>query len=124
MLRPILIILAGFITWTVLWLGSNAVLSTLFADSFREDGSTDSTGLLLLLIALSVVFSAVAGYLVARLSANQPMRQALILGGILLVVGIFVQSQFWDLLPIWYHLSFLVLLVPATALGAKLIPRS
>ena len=124
MLRAPLIILAGFLVWTVLWLGGNAILSTIFADLFREDGSTDNGGILILLILLSLAYSILAGYLVARFSIPHSMRQALILGLILLAVGIFVQSQFWALLPIWYHLTFLILLVPGTYIGARIFLRA
>jgi hypothetical protein len=43
-----------------------------------------------------------------------------ILSVLLIVVGVFVQAQLWRLLPAWYHLSFLILLLPATLAGAWL----
>jgi hypothetical protein len=35
-------------------------------------------------------------------------------------LGIFFQSQAWQLMPLWYHVPFLLLIVPATLLGARL----
>ena len=45
-------------------------------------------------------------------------------GILLLATGIAVQLQYWSLLPIWYHLVFLVLLVPSTVAGGSLRPRA
>jgi hypothetical protein len=41
-----------------------------------------------------------------------------VLGVVLAGVGAFVQSRVWKLMPLWYHLSFLLLLVPVTLAGA------
>jgi hypothetical protein len=41
-------------------------------------------------------------------------------GALLLVVGIAVQVSYWDALPVWWHLAFLVSIVPFTLLGARL----
>ena len=119
MLRNILSVVAGFVVWTVLWLASNAAVTAAVPNAFGEDGATDSAGILVLFLVLSVVFSIVAGYLCVRLARKKPMRYALILGVLLLAVGIFVQIQFWDVMPVWYHLLFLTLLIPGVLIGAK-----
>ncbi len=120
MVRNILSVLAGFAVWTVLWLTSNAAMAAAVPSAFAADGSTNSAGMLVLLLVFSVVFSIVAGYLCAMLARQKPMRLAWILGVLLLVVGIVVQLQFWDVMPLWYHLIFLALLLPATLFGAKI----
>ena len=38
----------------------------------------------------------------------------------MLAVGIGVQAGSWNLMPVWYHLTFLALLVPGALIGAKL----
>lgn len=113
----------GFIVWTVLYLGSNALLSMTSPESFNESGATDSAGMLIFLILLSVVYSVVAGLITSRLAASKSLAAPLLLGVILLIVGIFVQIQYWELLPLWYHLSFLLLLIPGVYLGARLQTR-
>ncbi len=121
MVRSIGSVVGGFILWTVLWLGSNSVISLSFPDSFNPDGSTDSVGILVLLLILSVVFSVLAGYVAARLAPRHATKHAWILGGVLFAVGLFVQIQFWDVMPLWYHLGFLALLIPAARYGANLV---
>ena len=120
MVRNVLSVLAGFAVWTVLWLASNAAIATTVPSAFGEDGATDNAGILVLFLVLSVVFSIVVGYLCVTLARQKPMRLAMILGVLLLVVGIFVQIQFWDVMPIWYHLIFLALLIPGVVLGANM----
>ncbi len=119
MIRSMLSVLAGFVLWPVLSLASNAVLAAAVPGAFREDGSTDSVGMLLLILVLSVVFSVIAGYVTALLAREKTKQHALALGLTLLAVGIFVQIQYWDVMPVWYHLSFLALLVPGVLLGAR-----
>ena len=119
MARSILAVLAGFAVWTVLWLGSNAALAAAFPAAYNPDGATESAGILLALLALSVGFSVVAGYRGATLAREKPRPYALALGVLLLVVGIGVQLQYWAVMPLWYHVLFLVLLVPGVLMGAR-----
>lgn len=120
MLRSILAVLAGDIIWTGLWLMTNAIVAAIAPASFGVDGSINSAGILFLILVLSVAISVAAGYSTARLARVNELTHALALGIVLLVIGIFVQSQYWDALPVWYHLSFLALLIPAAWLGGKL----
>ena len=39
----------------------------------------------------------------------------------MLVTGIAVQAGVWALMPVWYHLVFLALLVPVCLVGARLV---
>jgi hypothetical protein len=34
-----------------------------------------------------------------------------------------VQTQFWTLMPVWYHAAFLLLLVPMCLAGSRLSPN-
>ena len=48
------------------------------------------------------------------------MKHVWVLALIQLGIGIFVQSGVWDQMPLWYHLPFLALLLPANVYGAWL----
>jgi hypothetical protein len=131
MLKMILGIIAGFVVWSFLWVGSHALFGIISPDwygkidvEFMEavtggaDYTVDSTILFISLIR-SVIFSIIAGYLTAFI-AKENVISTIILGILLLLVGILVQIGIWRYEPIWYHLSFLILLIPMTILGGKL----
>ena len=120
MIRIGLAIAAGFVLWSVLWLGGGGVLRSFFSAAVGADGSVSDRQLLLLLLLLALLASVGSGYLTVLIAPITALRAALILGLLLLLVGIGVQRQYWALLPLWYHLSFLILLLPATLLGGWL----
>lgn len=123
-MRSFLGILLGFVAWTVLWLGGNFVLLKLFPGAFPEAGEfqVSERKALLSALGLSVVCSLVAGSVAAR-QAGRGAAAVGVLGGILLAVGAAVEIANWKVMPLWYHLVFLALLVPATLLGGIFAPR-
>ena len=131
MLRIILGVIVGFVVWTILWLGSHTLFGILLpnwygkVDAELMDAVTKGTGytvdstILILSLARSVVFSIFAGYITA-LIAKENKISTIILGVLLLIVGLLVQIEVWNYEPIWYHLPFLILLIPMTIFGGKL----
>ncbi len=120
MIRNILAVVAGNLAWTALWLGGNALLKS--AGQIPRDPTVriESASTLLLLLVGSVVFSIIAGFLAAAISSGQSYWPVFALCAIQLAMGVFFQIQFWKSMPLWYHLPFLLLLVPVTLLGAWL----
>lgn len=111
-------VIAGYAAWTVIFLGGGAALRSAFGvseiDAFVANPSIP---LLVLLLLLSFAASFAAGAVTARIAGiGAPV---LVLGGLLLATGIPVQIGSWDLLPVWYHLVFLVMLVPMTVVGGR-----
>ncbi|HMJ09723.1 MAG TPA: hypothetical protein VK468_12000 [Pyrinomonadaceae bacterium] len=80
--------------------------------------AVDSTILIMHLVR-EVIITLIAGF-IAALVARENSRSTLGLGILLLLVGILVEATAWNYLPIWYHLIFLVLLIPVTIAGGKL----
>ena len=119
MLRQILAVVGGFVLWSVLWLALNQALAA--GGLLPEPGVVMAAPLpLLVLFAGSVVFSLLAGYVAAAISRSAGLKVGVILGVLLLAVGIAVQSQYWQLMPLWYHLAFLVCLLPVCVAGARM----
>ncbi len=118
MMRSVLSIIVGFVLWTVIWLGGNQGVKMAMPDAFAEDGSSSQPTVLLGILVLSVGCSFVAGCVAARMAKSNPRKHGVVLGVMLLAVGIMVQMQFWTVMPLWYHIAFLVLLVPVTLVGA------
>lgn len=113
-------VLVGFIVWTILWLGSDAIIRAIAPDvAPDEDLSNISSTYLIIKLVSSVFFSIISGY-IAAMTANENVKSSLHLGILLLLVGIFFQAMAWNQIPLWYHLLFLILLIPMTILGGKL----
>ncbi len=120
MLRIFLGVTVGFVVWSILWVGVDAILRAVWT-SYDESvkAMTFSSSMLIVPLVLSAVVSIISGF-VAALISRENSKSSLILGILLLIVGIFVQMSVWDKIPLWYHLTFLILLIPMTILGGKL----
>jgi hypothetical protein len=130
MARIILGVIAGFVVWSVLWVGSDAVLLATIGwyAKHQEDFKTafmsgvpfqPSTTILFMHILRAIVVTLIAGF-VAALISRENRRAPLILGVLLLLVGMMFELYVGRYLPLWYHFVFLILLIPVTIAGGKL----
>ena len=119
MLRSIGAVLSGFAGWSVLWLVGNIGMAALRPESFDENGLTTDAGILVGILGYSVVLSVISGWLTARIAAKSGTGHALATGVLLLLVGIGVQASVWNDMPLWYHLPFLIAILPANLVGAR-----
>jgi hypothetical protein len=115
-MRSVLAIAGSYLLWTVCWLGGNALFFADLGEKAQHGIAVTALLPLLALLGQSLVCSLIAGYVCAWISPER--RNAWILGLLLLATGLPVQASAWHLMPLWYHLCFLFLLVPATLLGA------
>lgn len=78
--------------------------------------------LALLATSYRIVISVAGAYLTARLAPNRPMRHALILGWVGVVLGLIGLIATWnmELGPRWYPIALVVLALPQCWLGGKL----
>jgi hypothetical protein len=119
-MKRLLAVIVGFILWSVLWLCFNVALHKVgFLPAALTQPLTDPKPLGALLLG-SVLFSLIAGYVTAAIAGSSDTAAILVLGVLLLLTGIYFQSQVWHLMPLWYHLTFLVLLIPMCYAGARL----
>ena len=118
--RNVLAVVAGVVLWSVLWVGGAQVAALMGAGVDVAGQSVTRTGALLGYIAFSVVLSVLAGYTTASAAGGSRMRAVHIAAGVLLLLGIGFEVSAWHLTPVWYHLVFLVLLVPAVVYGGRL----
>ncbi len=120
MLRIISGVVVGFIVWTIIRLRGNDLAITIEPGMApNADFSNVPTSFVIILLVLSLISSLAAGF-VAVLISREHFKTTLILGGLLLLVGIFFQAMAWSILPLWYHLLFLISLIPMTILGGRL----
>lgn len=127
----ILGVIAGFIAWSILWVGTDQVLRSASPDwygshqlgmeaaMFNGEPFQADASILLISLLRSIVFSIAAGFLAAVI-ANENGRAPLWLGILLLAFGLIMQIAAWNYLPVWYHLVFLALLIPMSVVGGRL----
>jgi hypothetical protein len=117
-MKTTLAIITGYVAWTVLWLGGNAVLAAIGLLPREREVRLDAAGSLCALLALSAVASVTAGYL-CRVIARVRVAPV-ILAVLLLATGLAVQWSVRSLMPLWYHVVFLALIVPLCLAGSRM----
>jgi hypothetical protein len=131
MLRIVLGVIAGFIAWSIVWVGSEKVLSAIwpewygahqlaFEAAVAHGGQFKAeTTILLMNIVRGSAVSVMSGFLAARI-ARENRLSPIILGVLLVAFGLLIVVMSWPYVPIWYHVIFTALLIPMTILGGKL----
>jgi hypothetical protein len=74
-------------------------------------------------LVLGATSSLGAGFVAAWIRKGR-MKAATLTGIVLLVLFIPGHYRLWSKFPVWYHLTFLVSLLPLILLGAALYPRT
>jgi hypothetical protein len=123
LLRAILAAVVGYAAWTILWLGGSAGIGAVWPAELEAFGAGEPMTAAVPLLAsllLSLACSLAAGFAVAAVALHPVRRSLMVLAVLLLGTGIGVQASAWTLMPVWYHLGFLVMLIPMCFLGARL----
>ena len=125
LLRSTGAVLSGFFAVVVLSLGTDQVLHVL--EVYPPWGQPmNDPGLLLLALAYRSVYAVLGSYIAARFAPHTPMRHALALGVVGLVlslVGAIVAVTVVDLGPNWYPIALVLTALPCAWLGGVLHRR-
>ena len=116
--RLILGIIAAPILWGVISVPINLGLAGLYGDAAAEPPFPISY--LMIALLLSAGYGVFSGYGAAWIAGTNERRLGLGAGIALLIVGLGVQISAWDVLPVWWHVVFLTMLIPVCMLGASL----
>jgi hypothetical protein len=120
MLKKIVSVVVGYVVWTVIFLAGGAAVRAWRPDVHDANGITADVSTLVVYLVLSILASLAAGFATAQIAGHSRTWCAAGLAICLLATGIPVQLSAWNDLPVWYNLVFLIMLVPATMLGALL----
>ena len=123
MLRSVLSVLAGAVVWAGLWIPFNLGMQAAFPDTIDPERYLGHVPSLLAFIAASFLFSLAAGYVTALAAKSKPVQHAFALGIVQVLLGIAFEVSYWEMLPVWYHLVFLALLLPGNVLGGVMRAR-
>ena len=120
MKRLILAFLAGLAAWVVVATLLNFGLRAGLAGYSSAEPTMSFTLTMKVARLILAALSSLAAGAVAALIA--PSRRGLpwVLGAVILAAFLPVHVKIWAKFPVWYHLTFLLTLVPLVALGAAL----
>ncbi|MBL0745866.1 hypothetical protein [Chryseolinea lacunae] len=119
-LKSIGAVLAGLIFIVISHTGTDAILESVGV--LPKGHLNVGPALILLVIFYRTVFSIAGCYITARLAPSKPMKHALILGsiGVLLSAAGAIATANMQLGPAWYAWSLVAISLPAAWLGGKL----
>jgi hypothetical protein len=118
--RAIAAVITAEVLWTCLWLGFTSLASRLFPETINPEQRLTHVGALLAYIAWSAAINVLCGYVCAMIRRDHPMKTVWIFAFIQLAIGIGFEASYWSMVPVWYHVVFLALLVPTTVLGGRM----
>ena len=111
---------AGALAWFVLWSGGTMAAQAAFPEVIDPNWPLTHVGALWGYILYSVILSVAAGYITAAVARSAAMTAVWVLAGLQFALGVYFEISFWSYTPVWYHLVFLSLIVPATLYGGTL----
>src|SRR6266700_2716550 len=113
-------VLAGLVTIFAVTTALDALLPATGVFPPISTTAPMSSALFLLAFAYRFVIDVAGCYLTARLAPDRPMRHALALGGIGLVLSIGGAVAIWNAGPAWYPIALAASALPSAWLGARL----
>ena len=118
--RSVAALVTAFLVVAILSLGTDQVFH--MVGVYPPWGESMSGQLFVLATAYRVVYTILGGYIAARLAPDHPVRHAMILGVIGLVLSTAGAVATWnkDLGPHWYPILLIVISLPCSWVGAKL----
>jgi hypothetical protein len=119
----ILACLAGLLTWIVVVTVINGGLRLSLPNYTAAEQALQFTlGMKWARLLMAIVTSVAAGAVTGRISRSS-WWAPLVVGSVVLAMFVPVHIAIWSKFPVWYHLTFLLTIIPAVLLGALLPPR-
>jgi len=120
--RSVLAIVAGFLAGALLSIATDIILHAVHF--FSPLGTPPGNGALAVATIYRAAFSVLGCYLTARLAPRNPMKHALILGALGVVVSAIGAAATWnrsaEFGPHWYPVTLIVISLPCAWLGGML----
>lgn len=118
MVKIVLGVIAGLAAWMLLVTIGGAIMRASWPEYAAVAGSMAFTlPMLVARLTISAV-ALLAAASVTTLIAPQTITAAM-LGTVLLVAFVPIHINLWDKFPVWYHLTFLLTLIPLSLLGGR-----
>jgi len=119
MTRAVLAVVAGLVAWIAVVAVAGLIMRSSWPAYARvADAMTFTLPMMLVRLSIGALATLAAGWVTAAI-APRPMLVRLMPGLILLAAFIPQHIALWNNFPVWYHLTFLLSLVPLTYLGGR-----
>jgi len=120
MARTTLGVVAGLAAWVTVAIVAGLIMRAAWPEyASVADAMTFTLPMMSARLAIGALATLVTGLVTAAI-AGRSLAARLIAGALLLVVFIPQHVMLWDKFPVWYHLTFLLSLVPLTYVGGKM----
>jgi hypothetical protein len=117
--KGILGVVAGLAVWMIVVSVAGLVLRAAWPEYVNAAGTmTFTVSMKVARLSIGALATLAAGW-VAALVARSTLA-ALVTGALLLVAFIPEHIMLWDNFPVWYHMTFLLSLVPLTYAGGRI----
>lgn len=118
--RSVVSVAAGFFAVMVLGAAADVVLAQALPNAFDAQGHARAESTLFIKLAYETLFALLAGYVTARIAVRKPFKHVLVMAMIVLVGRALIAVATWDVVPPWFNLGVLGLIIPAALGGAAL----
>jgi hypothetical protein len=123
MARGILGVVAGLLTFVAVVAVAGIIMRGAWPEYARvADAMTFTLPMMIARLAIGALATVAAGLVTAALAKRSTLVR--LTPGLLLLAAFIPQHiMLWEKFPIWYHLTFLLSLVPLTYLGGRAVSR-
>jgi hypothetical protein len=123
MKRSILGCVAGLVTWIVVVTVINRMLRLSIPNYTAAEHTLQFTlAMKWARLLMAIMTSVVAGIVTASVSRSRRWAP-LIVGTVVLAMFVPLHIAIWSKFPVWYHLTFLLTIIPAVLVGGLLVAR-
>jgi hypothetical protein len=123
MKRSMVACLAGLLTWVLVVSVINRVLRLSLPNYTAAEQTLQFTlSMKWARISMAIATSLAAGAVTRWISPSSGWAPWIV-GGVVLAMFVPVHIAIWSKFPVWYHLTFLLTIIPAVLVGALLPPR-
>jgi len=120
MARKALGVIGGLVVWIAVATVAGVIIRAAWpAYASVADAMTFTLPMMIARLGIGAVATVAAGWLAATITRRSKL--ATLLPGVVLLAGFIPQHiMLWEKFPVWYHLTFLLSLIPLAFLGGKL----
>jgi hypothetical protein len=119
MAKRILGVVAGLAAWVIVVIVAGTIMRLSWpAYASVADAMTFTLPMMVARLSIGALATLATGMVTAAIDRSVLVR--VIPGVLLLIVFVPVHAMLWDKFPVWYHLTFLVSLVPLSYLGGTI----